>query len=454
MLESNELRKVLEDTGSKLAVMISDHAYHTTVEDGYTEAVKPLDFRPMDIRVKNAEIKVRVYTPAPPSDLTKRRGVAVAVSAVAAASKYPKRKDASAIPPEKGTTAPRNRKIRMTSAKTNISHGQPFPERPRRTASTATVGSPLGSPLSSHAHMPPSRAMIAVDIEQYSGYPDFLRPSIRQAMRKIIGSALEQVGISWDPVERDDKVYSRDDGDGFTIILSDRDTARLVDAVPELNNELHRRARDFDPPLRMRAAIHHGPIDHSGSGIARIELARMLGSNELRKALENTDSRFAVMISDHAYHTAVEGGYTAAVKPHNFQPVDIQVKKTELKAWVHTPALPSDVTKRRGIAVAARATAAAVGTAATIVSHKLKDAQVASSSFTAPNNRPPRMGWNKRKNLPIVPMEAADRRARSAPTRKAAVRALSAAASSLFPGTKNRQESSLAKALERERDLR
>ncbi|UGQ13546.1 hypothetical protein LO772_08050 [Yinghuangia sp. ASG 101] len=184
--------------------------------------------------------------------------------------------------------------------------------------------------------MPPSRAMIAVDVQKYTGNPGASLPAVRQAVREIVPSALHRVGVSWD----DDVERCDDAGDGLIVIVRDDHTHRLVDAVHYLNRELRRRRRDFDgPPLRLRAAVHHGPIDPvEGSGTAKNELCRMLDADELRQALAQTASYVALAVSDHVLRTAVRDRFTETVEEADFHRIDTEVKGMVLPSWVHVPA--------------------------------------------------------------------------------------------------------------------
>lgn len=383
MLKSGALKQELVGTDAHVAVMISDDVHRTVVRDGYTETVTAADFRPMDIRAKKAELRVWVHTPAPPS-------------ALARVTRYLKRKDAS--------------------VKT----------RPRAPSPRSRVLPP--------GEMPPTRAIIAVDLQGYSEYPDAMRPAIRQAMRNSLGSALAQVGIAWDPDEQSDRVRTRDDGDGFVVILGDGEMARLVDVVPRLSRELRRYDRDFDRPLKMRVAVHHGPIDSSGSGITRIEVAQMLGSDQLRDVLDESGSNVAVMVSDHVYHAAIFGKFAESVEPTDFHPRVVRVGQGEIRTWVHAPPPPPPPLRER-------LTGAFGATAAAMANRKRKTPEKLPSSATPTSaNRGFRANRDKSKEpLRIPPKAETSKTRRRAPSR-ATADAFSAVSVN-FRGTRNQQSS-------------
>jgi len=185
------------------------------------------------------------------------------------------------------------------------------------------------------ADMPPSRALLAVDVEKFSGHPGVALTAVRETVRDVVWSALRRVGVDREAdVERCD-----DTGDGLIIALRDERTHVLVDAAHYLNRELRTRKRTFDgPPLRMRVAVHCGPIDRDeGSGTAKIELCRMLDAEELRTALAGTASYVALAVSDQVFRTAVCDGYAETVDKDVFHRVDIAVKSARLVTWMHVP---------------------------------------------------------------------------------------------------------------------
>ncbi|MGW0661963.1 hypothetical protein [Streptodolium elevatio] len=185
--------------------------------------------------------------------------------------------------------------------------------------------------------MPPYRALITVDAEKFSATSDIAMPDVRKAITSVMRTALGDVGLDWDTdVERCD-----DTGDGVIVTLTDERAHLLVDAVHYLNRELRKRALRFDgPPLRLRAAVHCGPIDPvDGSGAAKIEVCRMSDAEVGREALKATASRVALLISDQVFRTVVRGqGYTETVEEGMFHRVDAAIKNGTLPVWVHVPA--------------------------------------------------------------------------------------------------------------------
>ncbi|MYS82434.1 hypothetical protein [Embleya scabrispora] len=184
--------------------------------------------------------------------------------------------------------------------------------------------------------MPSIRALFAVDAEKFTHNRDVLLPKVREAIGAVVPEAFAQAGLDWDK----QVAHVDDTGDGLILTMTDDRTHQLVDAVYWLDRRLRTRARLHEgPPLRMRAAVHVGPIHVSdGSGTAKNELCRLLDDTFVRAALRATKGHVAAIVSDIVYRTAVLGGYTEAVEPGWFRRVESHVKDTRQLAWVHAPA--------------------------------------------------------------------------------------------------------------------
>ncbi|MGC0421537.1 hypothetical protein [Embleya sp. AB8] len=184
--------------------------------------------------------------------------------------------------------------------------------------------------------MPSIRALFAVDAEKFTHNRDVLLPKVREAITSVVPEAFARAGLDWDK----QVAHVDDTGDGLILTMTDDRTHQLVDAVYWLDRRLRTRARLHEgPALRMRAAVHMGPIHVSdGSGTAKNELCRLLDDAHVRAALRATKGHVAAIVSDSVYRTAVLGGYTDAVEPGWFRRVESHVKDTRQIAWVHAPA--------------------------------------------------------------------------------------------------------------------
>ncbi|WP_436776990.1 hypothetical protein [Yinghuangia sp. YIM S09857] len=178
--------------------------------------------------------------------------------------------------------------------------------------------------------------MFAVDVAGASKMPEGSRRHLPHAMYEVVKAAFEEEGIRWE----EHVLQVQDGGDGFLAVLPERLTAPLVDSMRALDDMLRANRDSFrGPPMRMRAAIHHGRVPR-GRELATplIELFRMLDSDDLRGVLKGTRSCVAVMLSDHVYRMVVHGRHVRTVEGADFVPMDISPKGMRLATWVHTPA--------------------------------------------------------------------------------------------------------------------
>ncbi|WP_281478036.1 hypothetical protein [Yinghuangia seranimata] len=232
--------------------------------------------------------------------------------------------------------------------------------------------------------MPPYRALITVDAEKFSKTSDIGMPAVREAIRSVMRTALGDVGLDWDAdVERCD-----DTGDGVIITLTDERVHLLVDAVHYLNRELRKRALRFDgPSLRLRAAVHCGPIDPAeGSGAAKIEVCRMSDAEVGREALRATASRVALLVSDQVFRTVVRGqGYAETVEESMFHRVDTPIKNGTLTVWVHVPANDWHPSSTAPAAASAATPEASAATAAPPPASPARAGQVHIGSVSGPS---------------------------------------------------------------------
>ncbi|WP_405462931.1 hypothetical protein OG783_33385 [Streptomyces jietaisiensis] len=211
--------------------------------------------------------------------------------------------------------------------------------------------------------MPPSRALLAVDVEKYTANQGPTLPAIRATVRTALSEALRRWGLDWDR----DVADAEDTGDGFLIVLTDDRTHLLIDAVEDLNRQLRRIKLSGGPALRMRAAVHTGPVHEDGAATAKSRLCRLLETDILRQALAATRSHVALVVSDAVFQTAVMDGYTD-VDAESFRQVHDSVKGMPLSGWIYTPAmdLPTTFASRPdGSAAATKPPAPTPDTAAT-----------------------------------------------------------------------------------------
>ncbi len=123
--------------------------------------------------------------------------------------------------------------------------------------------------------------------------------------------------------------------DGTEPRLVDDFVRHLVSELREYNGLRVQSAR-----MRLRAAIHQGPVELADNGFAGstvVATARMLGSRHLYTALKAHESAdLALLLSDDVYRSTVAGGHTT-VTPGDFRRVMVQEKEYEAAAWLQVP---------------------------------------------------------------------------------------------------------------------
>ncbi|MEU2135041.1 hypothetical protein [Streptomyces sp. NPDC018352] len=147
--------------------------------------------------------------------------------------------------------------------------------------------------------------------------------SVRSDLDLVLTTVLVQSGLK--PPRADDPAF-KDTGDGAIFVLPAGDVARLIDPLlGHLNSALTRYDRErlaASPPLRLRVAIHVGPLsqpDHRGDAIN--DVCRLLDSTALRTALyaaHEHDGFLAAAVSDPVFRRTVRAGRTPELPENGF----------------------------------------------------------------------------------------------------------------------------------------
>lgn len=199
--------------------------------------------------------------------------------------------------------------------------------------------------------LPPYRALLAVDIRDFSGTLGKDHARITEAVPTILRSAFQRCGLAetW----REQR-FGIGTGDGYALGLPSAVLPFLLNPfLPALQEELVYRAEvNADPvPLRMRVSVHVGPVTDSGgellsegSGTARVETHRLLDAAPVRELLNRAGpmTRVAAIVSDRAYQDAVLSGY-AADAPEHYVPAPVEVKKLVGTGYLRVPSPSGDL---------------------------------------------------------------------------------------------------------------
>lgn len=205
------------------------------------------------------------------------------------------------------------------------------------------------------AELPPYRALLVVDVKDFSGLPGRRHAELTDAIPGILRGAFERCGEV--EVWRDRR-FGESTGDGHAVGFPSAVLPLLLSPfLRSLQDELdYRAAVDAHPTgLRMRASVTVGPITDpnrdgvsTGSGGMRVENHRLLDSEPVKDLLTRSGptTRVAAIVSARAYEDAVLSGY-AADPPELYVPVPVRVKKFEGEAYLRVP-LPTGELLRDG----------------------------------------------------------------------------------------------------------
>ena len=181
--------------------------------------------------------------------------------------------------------------------------------------------------------------MLAVDIAEFTraDRDDEVQLQLRISFYGILREALGGSGMPWDQCQHEDR------GDGVVVIVPPGLPAQpIIDSLPERLRCLIRRHNRFSYEsvrMQLRVAANIGPVygdEHGFSGDDVTLLCRMLDVQPLRRALSESGSEVALIISDYVYDKFVLRRQSLAC-PRSFRRVRSQVKRTPVHAWMYLP---------------------------------------------------------------------------------------------------------------------
>ncbi|MGK5529784.1 FHA domain-containing protein [Streptomyces sp. URMC 129] len=186
--------------------------------------------------------------------------------------------------------------------------------------------------------LPYYRTLLAVDIESFSARPSDMLPVLRDAQLTALREATRRAGLDWEEV-----LFPQVSGDGFVFGLPSERTPRLLDrllpALQECLAEESARLPRRVGGIRLRAAVHLGPVPDDGVCTTMTEVHRLLDCRPLREALARTDPEvtfLTVVVSRRVVNDVVEAGYSL-LRPGQLAPVRAQVKQFDQEAWLLVP---------------------------------------------------------------------------------------------------------------------
>jgi len=217
------------------------------------------------------------------------------------------------------------------------------------------MGTPSRATVS---ELPPYRALLAVDVKDFSGIPGRHHAAVTEEIPRILRDAFTRGGIRdiWD-----ERLFTHSTGDGLAAGFRSGVLPFLLNPLlKELQNELRYRndvggARTVDSPIRMRVSITVGPVTEpggegtsDGSGASRVELHRLLDAEPVRDLLTRSSpatTYVAAIISARAFEDAVVSGY-AGEDESLYLPAPVGVKTYQGTAYLRVPNPSGDLIAR------------------------------------------------------------------------------------------------------------
>lgn len=181
---------------------------------------------------------------------------------------------------------------------------------------------------------------IAVDAQSYGSGNDRIQSEMQHDLPRILDRAARSAGL-----DRSEWQIQRKGDEQLALRPMDGDEPRLVDdyfrhLVSELRH--HNGRRTEAARMRLRAVVHHGPVelaDNGFAGTAVVVTARLLNSRPLYDALDaHPTADLALMLSDEVFRSTVAGGHTT-LRTSDFSRVGVKVKEYESTAWLMVPTL-------------------------------------------------------------------------------------------------------------------
>lgn len=193
---------------------------------------------------------------------------------------------------------------------------------------------------------------IAVDAQAYGRNNDRRQSDIQHDLPRLLSRAARGTGLDrsrWQIQRKGDEELAVHPMDGTEPRLVDDFVRHLVSELREYNAQ-----RIPAAWMRLRAAIHHGPVELADNGFAGttvVTTARLLSSRHLYDALKaNEEVALALLLSDDVYRSTVAGGHTT-LSVADFRHVTVQEKEYEAAAWLRVPESDVHNSGPRGSAV-------------------------------------------------------------------------------------------------------
>lgn len=187
--------------------------------------------------------------------------------------------------------------------------------------------------------VPQHRALLGVDVIGSARLPAYLMNAVPGTISKLVDSALEQSGV-----EPDHVLSVESPGDGVLMVLPSGQLGAVLDAAVRLDQLTIDHNRWSKPEVRLRVAVHVGPVGDDGFHRARITHTRLLDAPEFKDLLKRCQSEgaeetatTALIVSSEALDTAFSGDHTQVARRGDFASLPVAHKEYRHDAWVRVP---------------------------------------------------------------------------------------------------------------------
>ncbi|TDD64912.1 hypothetical protein [Actinomadura rubrisoli] len=185
----------------------------------------------------------------------------------------------------------------------------------------------------------PFTTLLATDLVAFGAqYRDIAtQVQVRHNMYARVIEALTFAGVSWPHCHHEDR------GDG-TFIVTPPEAHPAVFLDPMLNHlsaAVGRHNRCVGPPgrMRLRVAVHHGPVHYDGYGVTgpdTLLLFRLLEAPRFKRKVHASGSELAAIVSDTLYTNAFDRN--TLINPAAYRATRLTHKETRrVRAWLWFP---------------------------------------------------------------------------------------------------------------------
>ncbi len=103
-----------------------------------------------------------------------------------------------------------------------------------------------------------------------------------------------------------------------------------------------------DNLIQLRMAVHAGQVHRDTTGLAGeavTHVFRLLEAEQLNTSLAACGAELGVVVSSYLHQTVIRHG-PGLIDPAGYRPVDVAVKQTRARAWLHIPGQPAEAVRQ------------------------------------------------------------------------------------------------------------